>query len=134
MSHLQGSEKAIIIDAMKEVSYDADQMVITQGDVGDHLYLVESGRLECFKRDPVTDEKKHLKYYEKGGLFGELALLYNSPRLASIITLTPTVLWSLDRETFNHIVKDSAIKKRQQYENFLKRISILQTMDDYERM
>jgi len=40
--------------------------------------------------------------------FGELALLYNAPRAASILATTECVLFSLDRECFNAIVKDSA--------------------------
>ena len=44
--------------------------------------------------------------------FGELALLYNAPRAASIQALEPLRLYSLDRETFNHIVKEAVIRKR----------------------
>ncbi len=42
------------------------------------------------------------------------------------------ILWSLDRETFNIIVKESATKKRQQYESFLKSVDILSGVDNYE--
>lgn len=44
--------------------------------------------------------------------FGELALLYNAPRAATIKAKTNGSLFSLDRETFNHIVKEAVIKKR----------------------
>jgi cAMP-dependent protein kinase regulator len=50
----------------------------------------------------------HLKYYLPGEAFGELALLYNAPRAASIVASEASELWALDRRTFNHIVKDSA--------------------------
>merc|ERR1712159_109374 len=42
-------------------------------------------------------------------------------------------LWQLDRETFNHIVKDAAQKKRDKYDNFLQSVSLLSTMDAYSR-
>lgn len=42
-------------------------------------------------------------------------------------------MWSLDRATFNNIVKNSASKKREKYENFLGKVKLLQTMDAYER-
>jgi len=40
----------------------------------------------------------------------------------------------LDRETFNHIVKDAAAKKREKYESFLSKVELLADMDPYERM
>jgi len=39
----------------------------------------------------------------------------------------------LDRDTFNHIVKDSSRQKREKYENFLAKVKILETMEPYER-
>jgi cAMP-dependent protein kinase regulator len=65
--------------------------------------------------------------------FGELALLYNAPRAATIVGKTEGVVWKLDRDTFNNIVKDAASKKRVKYENFLQSVKILQSMDPYER-
>jgi cAMP-dependent protein kinase regulator len=59
-------------------------------------------------------------------------LLYNSPRAATVIANTQCVLWKLDRETFNNIVKVSAQNKRNQYKSFLKSVEILSTLDDYE--
>ena len=71
--------------------------------------------------------------YESGEVFGELALMYNAPRAASIYAEEPSVLFSLDRDTFNHIVKNATIQKRQKYDEFLKKIDILSTLDNYER-
>lgn len=75
----------------------------------------------------------HLKDYVPGEAFGELALLYNAPRAASIEASEPSELWALDRRTFNHIVKDSAQQKREKYEEFLTQVSILQNMETYEK-
>jgi cAMP-dependent protein kinase regulator len=60
-------------------------------------------------------------------------LLYNAPRAATIIAKSDADLWQLDRQTFNHIVKDAAARKREKYEEFLKRVKILENMDEYER-
>ena len=68
-----------------------------------------------------------------GESFGELALLYNVPRAATIKADGEAVLWSLDRQTFNHIVKDAASKKRDKYEKFLESVKLLKGMDTYER-
>lgn len=76
---------------------------------------------------------KHLREYVPGDAFGELALLYNCPRAATITAKADAELWTLDRKTFNHIVKDAAAKKRELYEEFLKNVKILSNMDAYER-
>lgn len=73
-----------------------------------------------------------VKIYGPGESFGELALMYNSPRAATVIATTQCVLWKLDRETFNNIVKVAAQNKRNQYKNFLKSVEILSALDDYE--
>lgn len=68
-----------------------------------------------------------------GEAFGELALLYNAPRAASIKAKTDCVLWSLDRECFNVIVKDATRRKREIHEGILEKVKIFDLLDPYER-
>jgi len=42
-------------------------------------------------------------------------------------------LFALDRETFNNIIKTSAVNKQEKYDKFLKKVNILNEMNDYER-
>ena len=131
-SSLDKNEIEIVINAMEEKKFKIDEKVITQGEDGDCLYIVETGSLSCFK---VLDnnENKFLCNYGPGDAFGELALLYNCPRAASIICSSDEcILWALDRETFNQIVKTAAQNKRDKYEKFLKKVDILSTIDTYE--
>ena len=81
--------------------------MILQGEQGDCLYVIEQGELDCYKKFTNDSEAKLVKSYGPGESFGELALLYNAPRAATIKTRTQSILWSLDRETFNAVVKES---------------------------
>lgn len=130
-AELDEKEKEIVIGAMKECRYDENSEVIKQGQDGAELFVVDIGHLKCYKR--INNEEKLVKEYEAGQCFGELSLLYNVPRAATIISSTNSILWSLDRSTFNHIVKDAAVKRRERYENFLSKVDLLGDMDPYER-
>merc|ERR1711934_546563 len=107
---------------MEEKKVFKNEAVIREGDQGDCLYVVGSGTLSCTKLFPGNSEPTFLKKYEAGEAFGELALLYNAPRAASITSDEECLLYALDRATFNHIVKDAARQKREKYEAFLKEI------------
>lgn len=130
---LDDQEREIVVNSMEERKFRPNEMVITQGDDGNELFVVDSGTLECSKVFKRGEDPKFLKNYGPGEAFGELALLYNAPRAASIKAVTESVCWVLDRACFNHIVKDSAVRKREKYEEFLSRVSLLDDMDPYER-
>ena len=134
-SNLEAKDLQIVIGAMEEKRFKSGEDVIVQGDKGDCLYFVESGNLECYKQFSKGTEPVLVKKYEPGDSFGELALLYNAPRAATIrATSDEVITWVLDRETFNNIVREAAQKKREKYENFLKNVEILSTIDSYELM
>jgi cAMP-dependent protein kinase regulator len=106
---LDAKELKVIIDAMELKTFTKGDVIINQGDYGDCLYVVELGELECYKLFN-SGESKLVKKYSEGEAFGELALLYNSPRAAKVIASSGSVtLWKLDRETFNVIVKEAAM-------------------------
>ena len=130
---LEEREKSIVINAMVEKITETREVVIKEGDEGDCLFVVGSGTLQCSKIFKGNTAPTFLKTYQPGEAFGELSLLYNAPRAATIIANEECLLWKLDRDTFNHIVKDSATKKRQKYDQFLTKVSILSTIEPYER-
>eukprot|EP00388_Colpodella_angusta_P016307 GDKJ01040390.1.p1 GENE.GDKJ01040390.1~~GDKJ01040390.1.p1 ORF type:complete len:411 (-),score=107.76 GDKJ01040390.1:1812-3044(-) len=119
--------------AMQEKILPPNDRIIKQGDAGDCLYVVESGALQCFKKFGNDPTEKMVKRLEVGDVFGELALLYSVPRAASVQSDGECVVWALDRLTFNHIVKDAASRRRALYESVLKKVSILEGLDDYDR-
>jgi cAMP-dependent protein kinase regulator len=84
---LEEKEFEIVIEAMTEKKLAPGECVITEGEDGDYLYVVESGKLQCSKIFPGNTEPTNLIVYEQGGAFGELALLYNAPRAATITAI-----------------------------------------------
>lgn len=62
--------------------------------------------------------------------FGELALIYGTPRAATVKAKTDVKLWSLLGETYRRILMDSTIRKRKMYEEFLSKVSILGKKND----
>jgi len=130
-STLDDQDMTIVIGALKEETAEPQKRVISQGDEGDFLFVIESGRLDCIIK--VDGSEKVVKTCEPGDVFGELSLLYNCPRAASVDAQERCVLWKLDRDTFSNIVKEAAQKKRQRYDTFLSKVPLLASMDAYER-
>lgn len=123
----------IVIGAMSIKDFKENEFVIKQGDDGDVLFIVGTGKLECTKLFTGKEEETHLLDYQSGDVFGELALMYNAPRAASIKAKEDSTLFSLDRDTFNAIVKRHAILNREKYNDFLNKVEILTTLNSYEK-
>lgn len=66
--------------------------------------------------------------YAGSGSFGELALMYNMPRAASVRAQSPGALWAMDRHTFRRILLKSAFKKRKLYEELLDKVPMLKAL------
>lgn len=73
------------------VSGDA---VVRQGDVGHEMYVIEKGRVEVTRGDTVVAT------LGAGDIFGEIALLSDSPRIATVTATEPTSLVAVTREAF----------------------------------
>ena len=88
--------------ALVPVAVDAGEVVVRQGDPADRFYLVDSGRLRVTQaRDGVEVPLREL---EPGAVFGEIGLLRHVPRTASVIALSPAVLYALDAHRFAELV------------------------------
>lgn len=119
-----------ILDAMFEKKVKPEDVIIRQGDDGDNFYVIESGNYNAY----VGEDNKHVHTYENRGSFGELALLYNMPRAATIKAVTEGQLWALDRQTFRRILLKSAFRKRKMYEALINSVPMLKTLQNYERL
>ena len=94
----------------------------------DNVGLVFSGRFSASVSTEPGGEPKHVHTYDGSGSFGELALLYNMPRAATIQAATEGSLWGMDRQTFRRILLKSAFKKRKMYESLLESVPMLKAL------
>ena len=140
-SHLDEEQSSQVLGALVEKPIPAkDIKVITQGDAGDYFYVVETGSFDIYINDsgsvqPGPDGMgKKVSTIGPGGSFGELALMYNAPRAATVVSTEPnSLLWQMDRVTFRRILMDSAFQRRRMYESFLEEVPLLSTLTPYER-
>ncbi|KAL7491338.1 hypothetical protein ACHAWT_001927, partial [Skeletonema menzelii] len=93
------SEEALqdLIDAFDSKIFTADSVVIKQGDEGDLFYVVEEGKLDVMVSPNTTESGDDCSSAR------ELALMYGSPRAATIRAKSDCVLWFLDRRDFKGI-------------------------------
>ena len=129
-----------VLDAMEEKRVEGPgKVVIKQGDVGDFFYVVETGHYDVFIGSNDPSDQQHgrkVATIGPGGSFGELALMYNAPRAATVATTVETsqsTLWALDRMTFRRILMELTYRKRRMYEKFLETVPLLKTLESYER-
>jgi len=81
----------------------AGRLVLQEGDPGDHFYLIVRGRVMVSKRDE-QDVEHEVGVLETGDHFGEVALLYDSPRTATVRTVTPSLFLTLQRAQFLELI------------------------------
>ncbi|KAK2144375.1 hypothetical protein LSH36_763g01025 [Paralvinella palmiformis] len=129
---LEHEQMQEVIDAMFETRVDPGEHVIEQGDDGDNFYVIDKGIFDVTVKTEQGLTRIHR--FEDKGSFGELALMYNMPRSATVTALTHGTLWAMDRTSFRRIILKSAFKKRQRYEKLLQNVHLLESLDNYERM
>lgn len=127
---LDQDQMSQVLDAMFEKVVEPGENIIVEGDDGDYFYIIEKGQFDCLKL--IDGEQKKVFQYEDKGSFGELALMYNAPRAATIVSTTPGSLWAMDRQTFRKIVVKATAKKRRMYEEFLKNVEVLSVLKEDE--
>lgn len=99
----QAEEHVSIVKAFECINTVAGDIVIKQGDSGEYFYIIESGAVDVFMECSGLKIKIG-QTLKRGKYFGELALMYNTPRAATVISTEDCVLWRIDRQTYRTIV------------------------------
>ena len=107
-----------IIKKVKCYEVQAQELIFQAGQPGSCFFVVSSGRLEV----QSGNEKRVLG---PGKSFGELALIDDRPRKATVRTLEPCVLWGLDRVTFMKSLKRIRVRDYEENKNFINSVNII---------
>jgi len=98
LSVLQDADLRRLEAAMTRQSAASGQVIVQEGELGDRLYFVLRGSAEAFVGS--GESERRVNVLRAGDYFGEMAILEEAPRNATVRALEPSVLLALDRGTF----------------------------------
>jgi len=104
--HLNEEQLNILAEHSREVQFRKNAILMTEGDAGESMYVIQSGLVKVFVSD---EEGKELVLYEQGAgaVIGDIALLDDEPRSASVSTLDKTSALMIGKASFIQCLKDS---------------------------
>ena len=102
-NELDERELEIVRTVATEKGYPKNAVVLTEGEMGDSLFLIQSGKVKVFIGDPDGREMI-LKILAPGDFFGEMSLIDKQPRSASVTTLEPSTFLVLSHSGFEKVV------------------------------
>merc|ERR1712061_672636 len=104
ISSIGAYERSQIADALKAETFKKGDVIVKQDEPGDKFYIVEEGALYAVKNVPGQGEKNVMDY-KSGDYFGELALLKNQPRAASVVVSSDSAkVLSMSRAAFTKML------------------------------
>ncbi|EQC32974.1 AGC protein kinase [Saprolegnia diclina VS20] len=121
---LEDAQLLEVAHVMDLVTHNDGDEVITQGDTGNAFFVLEAGSCQILVDDKVVG------HYVGGQAFGELALLYNAPRAATIKATSPCTLWKIDRVIFRKIATTAEMQSQKARLDFLKQVDFLKHLGD----
>jgi CRP-like cAMP-binding protein len=106
---LSGKALEVLAGQITLERYAADETIVRQGEPGDTLYIISRGEVEVVHA--AGSAARRLNTLTAGDYFGEMALLSDEPRAATVRTTTPTHLYSLARPDFEALLaREPAIR------------------------
>ena len=102
---LRAESARAVAEHTHERSLQAGEILLEQGEAGDHVYLVVDGRLRAVL-DHGTDAARELATLEAGAVIGEIAPLAGGRREATVVADTPTTVLEITAEGFEQLLAD----------------------------
>ncbi|XP_073823998.1 cGMP-dependent protein kinase 1 isoform X2 [Musca autumnalis] len=123
-NYMDKERKEMVIDAMEMLHFKADDFIINENDEGSEIYVSEEGKFDVIKQGNIIGQ------FGGETVFGELAILYNAKRFASIRAVTNAKVWKIDRDKFRKIMVISGSKEREENLNFLRSAPFLNDLSE----
>ena len=103
---LTDDQLSMLADQAREVQFRKNAIVMTEGDVGESMYVVSKGLVKVFVSD---EDGKELVLYQEGpgSVIGDIALLDDEPRSASVSTLEATSAYMISKSSFQQCLRDN---------------------------
>lgn len=121
---LTGESLDKVISAMHERKVSGGEVIIEEGEPGNNMYVSMRGTYEVYIK------KKLYSTFSDKRVFGELAILYNSKRMATIKAVTDGKVWILQRHIYQQIVVQSAIQEFEQTLSFLRNVPLVNQLNE----
>ena len=92
-----------IVEVLEEVHFKSGAIIAMEGDPATELYFIKSGTAEVFKKEPELDHEHHLSTLSAGDSIGEMAILDNKPRSASVRAVSDCCLLMLKNDKLHSL-------------------------------
>lgn len=114
----------MVVNAMDMLHFLKNDYIINENDEGSEIYVSEEGTFDVIKQGKIIGQ------FGGETVFGELAILYNAKRFASIRAVTDAKVWKIDRDKFRKIMVISGSKEREENLNFLRSAPFLNDLSE----
>jgi cGMP-dependent protein kinase len=116
-----------LVKEFKLYSFNSKQIVFNEGSDGENFYVIHTGSVEVVVAGSIK------AVLSKGGYFGEMALLHNSKRTATIRTAEKSLFWVLTRDGFRAAVKSVSDAKMTENRQFLEKIPLFSRLTSNQK-
>jgi HEAT repeat protein len=101
-AEVEGEELAALADIALEHEFQTNEIIFEENQAPHHLYLIVQGKVEVFRR--VNEHERALAHLGERECFGEMAILDDQPRSASVRATEPTTVLKIDRDSFHELI------------------------------
>lgn len=120
LSCFDDSELKAIAELGEEMESDAFSNIVIEGEMSWSLFVVLDGRVGVYKSGQLSGNAYDLGEIATGGFFGEMSLVDDKPRSATVRALLPSKFFKIERNDFQQFLNQSDSRRLRFYENCIR--------------